>query len=97
MHELSRPDIQEKFLLWIERGGLEVAAPDQKSVSGLLKIIRQYCDVPMDLADATLMLYAVETGINEIATIDSDFHIYRTPKKDYLNNIFVISVQSSKP
>ncbi len=43
----------------------------------------------MDLADATLMLYAEETGIKEIATIDSDFHIYSTPKKDYLKNVFI--------
>ncbi len=89
MHELSRPDIQEKFLLWIERGGLEIADQDQRSVSGLVKLIRKYSDIPMDLADATLMLYAEETGIKEIATIDSDFHIYRTPKKEYLKNIFI--------
>ncbi len=89
MHELSRPDIQEKFLHWIERGGLEIADQDQKSVSGLVKMIRKYSDIPMDLADATLMLYAEETGINEIATIDSDFQIYRTPKKDYLKNVFI--------
>ena len=89
MHELSRPDIQEKFLLWIERGGLDIVDQDQKSVSGLIKLIRKYSDIPMDLADATLMLYAEETGIDEIATIDSDFHIYRLPKKDYLKNVFI--------
>ena len=42
----------------------------------------------MDLADATLMLYAEKKGITEVATIDSDFHVYRTAKKDYLKNIF---------
>ena len=90
MYELNRPDVQEKFLLWIERGGLEIANVDQSSVSGLIKLIKKYSDIPMDLADATLMLYAEETGINEIATIDSDFQIYRTPKKDYLKNIFPV-------
>ena len=45
----------------------------------------------MDLADATLMLYAEKTGIKEIATIDSDFNVYRIPKKDYLKNIFPVN------
>jgi predicted nucleic acid-binding protein len=89
MYELNKPDVQEKFLTWIERGGLEIVDMGQEVVSGLIKLIHQYADVPMDLADATLMLYAEKTGINEIATIDSDFYIYRTPKNDYLKNIFI--------
>lgn len=89
MHELGRPDVQEKFLLWIERGGIEIAVQGRQEISGLLNLIRKYSDIPMDLADATLMLYAEETGITDIATIDSDFHIYRTPKKEYLRNIFL--------
>ena len=34
------------------------------------------------------MLYAEKKGIREVATIDFDFHVYRTAKKDYLENIF---------
>jgi uncharacterized protein len=89
MHELFRPDIQMKFLTWIERGGLEIAITDQHAIPALLKLLNKYADLPMDLADATLMLYAEETGIKDIATIDSDFNIYRTLKKEYLNNIFL--------
>jgi len=92
MYELYRPDVQEKFLLWIERGGLEIAYIGQDSVSELAKLIKKYSDIPMDLADATLMLYAEKTGINEIATIDSDFHVYRTIKKEYLRNVFPIDM-----
>ena len=89
MYELAKPDIQENFLLWIERGGLDLANLDQKSISGLLALIRKYSDLPMDLADATLMLYSDQSGITEIATIDSDFNIYRNVKKGYLKNIFL--------
>lgn len=88
MHELARPDIQEKLLTWIDRGGIEIAFQSRQSITGLLKLIAKYSDIPMDLADATLMLYAEETGINEIATIDGDFYIYRTAKKEYLKNVF---------
>lgn len=88
MHELNRPDIQEKLLTWIERGGIEIALQSRQSITGLLKLIAKYAELPMDLADATLMLYAEETGINEIATVDSDFYIYRTAKKECLKNVF---------
>ena len=89
MYELAKPDIQENFLLWIERGGLDLANLDQKSVSGLLALIRKYSELPMDLADATLMLYSDQSGITEIATIDSDFNVCRNFKKEYLKNIFL--------
>ncbi len=88
MHELAIANVQEKFLLWVERGGLEVVDMGQEVFSDLIKLIKKYADVPMDLADATLMLYAEKKGIREIATIDSDFHVYRTAKRDYLRNIF---------
>lgn len=89
MHELVRPDIQTKFLTWIERGGLEIALTDQHAIPALLKLLNKYSDLPMDLADATLMLCAEDTGIKDIATIDSDFYVYYTVKKEYLNNIFL--------
>ncbi|MGM0653213.1 MAG: type II toxin-antitoxin system VapC family toxin [Bacillota bacterium] len=81
MYELAKPDTQENFLLWIERGGLDLVNLDQKSIPGLLALIRKYSDLPMDLADASLMLYSDQSGITEIATIDSDFNIYRNVKK----------------
>ena len=43
----------------------------------------------MDLADATLIVAAEEHNIKEIATIDSDFYIYRDVRKRYLKNIFI--------
>ncbi len=89
MYVLNYPDAQEKFLLWIERGGLEIAQMDGHAIPGLLTLINKYSDLPMDLADATLMLYAEKTGINKIATIDSDFDIYRFAKNDYMENVFL--------
>ncbi|MFW5695831.1 MAG: hypothetical protein ACOCYB_11725 [Alkalispirochaeta sp.] len=37
----------------------------------------KYQDQPMDLADATLIVAAEETGIREILSIDRDFLVYR--------------------
>jgi uncharacterized protein len=88
MHELNRPDVQEKFFLWIERGGLQIVDLGEGSIAGLIGLIKKYADLPMDLADATLMLYAEKAGIREVLSIDSDFNVYRTAKKDYLVNVF---------
>lgn len=40
-------------------------------------LMAKYRDLPMDLADATLISAAEQLGTRRIFTIDSDFHIYR--------------------
>jgi len=49
--------------------------------------MQKYSDIPMDLADGTLMYIASKEKINNIISIDSDFDIYRTLKKQNLNNL----------
>jgi hypothetical protein len=41
------------------------------------RLMDQYADRPMDLADASLVALAEEQGDRRIFTLDSDFHIYR--------------------
>lgn len=43
----------------------------------------------MDLADASLMYIANKENIKDIVSIDSDFDIYRTLKKQNLNNLLI--------
>jgi len=40
-------------------------------------LMEQYQNVPMDLADASLVAAAEMTGLRRIFTLDSDFHVYR--------------------
>ena len=48
------------------------------ALAELDRLLRQYRDRPMDLADASLVLLAERTGLTEILTIDRvDFDIYR--------------------
>lgn len=66
-------------LLWrlILRGGIsihEVEAGDLVRVHDLMK---KYRDLPMDLADATLVVLAEHLGITRIFTLDRDFKLYR--------------------
>ena len=41
----------------------------------------------MDLADASLIIVSEKLGIKEIITIDNDYYIYRTIKKEMIRNI----------
>lgn len=55
----------------------------------LLKLMEQYRDRPMDLADAILVLAAEKTGYRQILTIDSDFLFYRISDRDTFDIIQV--------
>ena len=53
--------------------GMDAAAPR------LAELLRKYADRPMDLADASMVWAAEQTGTVRILTIDKDdFDIYRT-------------------
>jgi predicted nucleic acid-binding protein len=47
------------------------------AVNRSARLMERYADTPMDLADATLVALAEETGQRKIFSLDSDFHIYR--------------------
>ncbi|MBL7839351.1 MAG: PIN domain-containing protein [Cyclobacteriaceae bacterium] len=80
---------QLALLEWINRGGLHLIAIEHLHVDRLIELSEKFKDVPMDLADATLIVAAETNGIKEIATIDSDFYIYRDIRRRYLKNIFI--------
>ena len=79
---------QTNLLEWIERGGLKIYEIEHEHVSRLTQLTKKYDDVPMDLADASLILVSEVKGIHQIASIDSDFYIYRDIRNKYLENIF---------
>lgn len=79
--------VQIDFLKWCEMGGIEVYTISQDEISNIRVMMEKYSDIPMDLADATLMYIANKESIKNIASIGSDFDIYRTLKKQSLNNL----------
>ncbi|MCW5909622.1 MAG: PIN domain-containing protein [Cyclobacteriaceae bacterium] len=81
--------VQIALLEWINRGGLHLIEIEAYQIGRLIELSEKYKDVPMDLADATLIVAAEANDIKEIATIDSDFYIYRDIRKRYLKNIFI--------
>jgi uncharacterized protein len=79
---------QIDFLKWIKLGGLKVEDIKTEEIDKIIMLSEKYSDVPMDLADATLIILSERLGIKEIITIDSDYYIYRTTEREMLINIF---------
>ncbi|MGO9560319.1 MAG: type II toxin-antitoxin system VapC family toxin [Acidimicrobiales bacterium] len=65
--------------LWrlVHTGRLVIADLSQSAVERTSRLMDQYADGPMDLADATLVALAEERGYRRIFTLDSEFHVYR--------------------
>ena len=82
---------QLAFLKWVHRGAAEIFETLFDKMERIIELTERYRNVPMDLADASLVVISEELGINEIITIDSDYYIYRTMKKEMLENIFFIN------
>jgi predicted nucleic acid-binding protein len=55
----------------------------------MIELSEKFTDVPMDLADATLIVASEAKGITKIASIDSDFYVYRDIRNKYLTNVFI--------
>lgn len=71
---------QISFLRWAAGGGLSVVELHETALSEIAAWKEKYHDLPMDLADASLLWVAQQTGITDILTIDSrDFAAYRLP------------------
>ena len=80
-------NVQIDFLKWIELGGITLYGLSRDDISHIRSMMEKYSDIPMDLADATLMYIAHKEHIKTIVSIDSDFDIYRTLKKQNLTNL----------
>ncbi len=63
---------------FILKGGAILVPQSTTSLDRASALMEKYHDVPMDFADATLVVLGEETGINEIFTLDvRGFQTYR--------------------
>ncbi len=65
--------------LWgmVSDGVLEIVDLPRSAIDRAARLMEKYADLPMDLADATLVAVADQLGRSRIFTIDSDFTVYR--------------------
>lgn len=79
-HLLGRefPAGRDALLSMIADGSLRLARVDETDAPRLRQLMAKYADLPMDLADATLVRVAEREGIDTVLTFDRrDFKTYR--------------------
>ena len=75
------------FLLWVERGAVQVDAPQDSSLAQMRRIAQRFASLPLDLADASIAEAAERLGIRRIVSIDADFDVYRDTRGKPLTNL----------
>jgi predicted nucleic acid-binding protein len=83
-----RLDAQLDFFEWVIRRGVILQEITQNDIPRIVELTKKYADLPMDFADATLVVAAEKTGIREIISIDADFDVYRLTGKMPIHNVF---------
>ncbi len=66
--------------LWslTENGDIEIAEQNQEQLARCRVLMAKYQDLPMELADATLVALAETRNLQDIFTLDhADFRVYR--------------------
>lgn len=70
------------ILRWTERGGLDVLPFGAAELAVATDWMERYADRPMDLADASLVVAALQTGVTAVWTLDrNDLETYRLPNR----------------
>ena len=79
---------QLDFYRWTMDKGVIISDINQNDIPRILELTEKYADLPIDFADATLLVTAEKTGIKDIISLDKDFYIYRFSGHNRLNNVY---------
>ena len=80
-------NVQTDFLKWLNKRILSIIDINNNGLLRIIELISKYSNVPMDLADGSLLWLSEQYKIKNIVTIDSDYYIYRTKNKEMLENL----------
>jgi predicted nucleic acid-binding protein len=80
-------EAQRDFLFWAQQA-LTIDIQTVEDLPRIQAILQKYADLPADFADASLVVLCDRSKIWNIASVDSDFTIYRGRDKRRFNNRF---------
>ena len=88
--ERCNQSIQFKFLEQFIQGRVNIFSLKIYNLERCLNLMKQYADLPMDLADASLVVVAEELDEARILTTDQrDFNVYRFHTVKAFNNVLL--------
>lgn len=68
---------QATVLELLRRGAVRIAFSLQQEIEPISRLMARYANVPISLADASLVRMSEIFADSPVLTLDSDFHIYR--------------------
>lgn len=80
--------IQNDFLLAVAKGVFECEHLQPEDFSRIAELNFRYADLPGDFADLSLVAISERLDIAAIATLDSDFNVYRRYRKNPFERVF---------
>ena len=79
---------QLNFVTMYQLGAFDVFEISKQDKSRIFSLMQQYADLPMDFADASLVLLAEQLGHGRILSTDKrDFHTYRWKNTQPFQNL----------
>jgi hypothetical protein len=85
------PASAESFVASGCNGAFELFGLERPHLGRIAELMRQYRDLPMDLADASLVLLAEEMGSGRILSTDArDFKTYRWKSRRPFRNLLAV-------
>ena len=82
-------DAQSRFLRQFVQGYILIFQLEIHHLERMIELMQKYADLPMDLADASLVVTAEHLGHGRILTVDRrDFQIYRWQNQRPFENLF---------
>lgn len=82
------PEISRRFVGAVQQGACEIFPLAHSALPRMTALMRQYQDLPMDLADASLVVVAECLGHGRIVSTDErDFQAYRWKRHYPFNNL----------
>jgi predicted nucleic acid-binding protein len=85
------PRAAETFVASAARGAFEIFSLDPAHLSRIVELMGKYRDLPMDLADASLVILAEQIGTGRILSTDRrDFGTYRWKNRRPFHNLMAV-------
>jgi uncharacterized protein len=81
-------EAQRDLLLWAHRS-LDIDQTTSADFPRIAALLDKYRDMPADFADASLIALAERRNLLRVASVDSDFAVYRALGKGRFVNVFL--------
>lgn len=78
---------QQDFLFWVSQA-TQIDGNTAEDWDRILALLEKYSDLPADFADASLVGLCERLNTRMVASVDSDFTVYRDYARNHFTNVF---------